>query len=425
MSNRSKGKNIWIVELLVLVSITVLVIGTTVFLMPAGDFDEFADVAEEEIVHSIEYGIIVDSLEVIRDNVKRNEFLADILLRYDVDYNLIDQIARSPGEVFNVKKIRAGYPYIVIRSLDSLQSTYYFIYEQSATEYVVLDLRDTLNIYKGEKELERRLTFSSGTISSSLWNTMVDNGIDPNLANEMSEIYAWTIDFFGIQKGDNFRVIFEEFYVEDEYIGLGKVLAANFNHIGHDYYACFFEQDSCGDYYDDEGGSMRRTFLKAPLRYRRISSGFSYSRMHPVLKYRRPHLGVDYAAPTGTPVLAVGDGVVTFAAYTKQGGNTVKIKHNGTYSTAYCHFSGYSKGIKQGVHVKQGQVIGYVGSTGLSTGPHLDFRFYRNGKALDPLKVKSPPAKPVDSAYFDIYRIYCDSLVAELDSIPVLPQITD
>ena len=425
MRNRSKGKNIWIVELLALVSITVLVIGTTFLLMPAGDYDEFADVTEEEVVYSIEYGIIVDSLEVIRDNVKRNEFLADILLRYDIDYNLIDQIARSPRDVFDVKKIRAGYPYSVIRSLDSLQNTYYFIYEQSPTEYVVFDLRDTLIIYKGEKELERRLTFSSGIISSSLWNTLVDNGADPNLANELSEIYAWTIDFFGIQKGDNFRVIFEELYVEDEYIGLGKVIAANFNHIGHDYYACFFEQDTTGDYYDDEGGSMRRTFLKAPLRYRRISSGFSYSRMHPVLKYRRPHLGVDYAAPTGTPVLAVGDGVVTFASYTKQGGHTVKIKHNGTYSTAYCHFSGYGKGIKQGVHVTQGQVIGYVGTTGLSTGPHLDFRFYRNGKALDPLKVKSPPAKPVDSACFEIYHIYCDSLIAELDSIPVLPQITD
>jgi len=265
MSKRPSGKNIWIVELLMLVSITVLVIGTAFFLMPAGDFDEFAGIAEEEVVHSIEYGIIVDSLEVIRDNVKRNEFLADILLKYDVDYNLIDQIARSPRDVFDVKKIRAGYPYSVIRSLDSLQSTYYFIYEQSPTEYVVFDLRDTLIIYKGEKDLERRLTSSSGTISSSLWNTMVDNGADPNLANEMSEIYAWTIDFFGIQKGDNFRVIYEELYVEDEYIGLGKVVAANFNHIGYDYYACFFEQDSCGDYYDDEGGKHAPHFSESPI----------------------------------------------------------------------------------------------------------------------------------------------------------------
>ncbi len=421
MSMRLKGKNIWLVELLVLVTITIAIMAAAFLLLPSVNISEDSEMTEAEILHRIEYGIIVDSLEVIRAEVKRNEFLADILLRYDVDYNLIDQIARCPRDVFDVRKIRAGYPYSVIRSLDSLQSIHYFIYEQSPTQYIVFDFRDTLNIYKGVKEVERRMSVFSGIITSSLWNTMVDKGADPNLANELSEIYAWTIDFFGIQKGDNFRVIYEELYVEGEYIGLGKVIAAGFSHIGYDYYACFFVQDSAGDYYDDEGGSMRRTFLKAPLRYRRISSRFSYSRMHPVLKYRRPHLGVDYAAPTGTPVQAVGDGVVTFAAYTKQGGNTVRIRHNGTYSTSYCHFSGFGKGIKQGVHVKQGQLIGYVGTTGLSTGPHLDFRFYRNGKAIDPLKVKSPPAKPVDSAYVDAFYIYCDSLVKELGNIPVIP----
>ncbi len=390
------------------------------FLMPVNEEGEMADMPEEEIIHLMEYGIIVDSLEVINGVVKRNEFLADILLRYDVEYNLIDEIARSPRDVFDVRKIRVGYPYTIIRLMDSVPAVQYFIYEQSPTSYVVFDLRDSLNILKGEKEVERRLASSSGTITSSLWNTMVENDADPNLANELSEIYAWTIDFFGIQKGDNFRVIYEELYVEDEYIGLGKVMGAGFNHMGHEYYACFFEQDSTGDYYDNEGGSMRRTFLKAPLRYRRISSGFSYSRMHPVLKYRRPHLGVDYAAPAGTPVQAIGDGVVTFAAYTKQGGYTVRIKHNGTYSTSYCHFSGFGEGIKQGVHVKQGQVIGYVGTTGLSTGPHLDFRFYRNGKAIDPQQVKAPPAKPVDSAYAEIYHVYCDSMITVLDSIPVI-----
>jgi murein DD-endopeptidase MepM/ murein hydrolase activator NlpD len=250
---------------------------------------------------------------------------------------------------------------------------------------------------------------------------MVDNDIDPNLANELSEIYAWTIDFFGIQKGDNFRVIYEKLFVEGEYVGLGQIIAAGFNHMGHDYNAFYFAPDSTGDFYDEEGGSMRRTFLKAPLRYRRISSGFSYSRMHPILKYRRPHLGVDYAAPAGTPVQSIGDGVVVSAGYTKQGGYTIKVKHNGTYTTAYLHLQGFGKGIRQGVHVKQGQVIGYVGSTGLSTGPHLDFRFYRNGKAIDPLQVKAPPAKPVDTAYTEEYRHYADSLAVLLNNIVVSP----
>ena len=413
-------KNVWLAELVILIILTIIFIGGGVMMHPAGGNFVDENIAREKIIPRMEYGILVDSLEVVREVVKRNEFLADILLRYDVEYNIIDEIARSPRDLFDVKKIRVGYSYSVIRTLDSIPVVHYFIYEQSSTEYVVLDLRDTLIIIKGSKEVERRLATTSGTITSSLWNTMVENDADPNLANELSEIYAWTIDFFGIQKGDNFRVIYEELYVEDKYIGLGRVIAAGFNHIGNDIYACYFEQDSLGDYFDDEGGSMRRTFLKAPLRYRRISSRFSYSRMHPVLKYRRPHLGVDYAAATGTPVLAVGDGLVTFASWTNQGGYTVRIKHNGTYSTSYCHFSGFGKGIKQGVYVKQGQVIGFVGTTGLSTGPHLDFRFYRNGKAIDPLKVKSPPAKPVDSAYYDVYRLHCDSLITELKAIKII-----
>ena len=406
-------------ELIMLISLTVLIIGAGVVMGLKDDDQMNEGRAEVVIPPRMEYGIIVDSLDVIRDVVKRNEFLADILLRYDVDYNLIDAIARSPRELFDVRKIRVGYPYSVIMTLDSVPEVYYFVYEQSPTEYVVIDLRDSVRIERGEKNIERRLATTSGSINSSLWNSMIENDADPNLANELSEIYAWTIDFFGIQKGDYFRTIFEELYVDGKYIGLGKVIAANFNHIGYDYYAVFFEQDSVGDYFDDEGGSMRRTFLKAPLRYRRVSSGFSYSRMHPVLKYRRPHLGVDYAAAAGTPVHAVGDGVVTFAGWTDQGGYTIRLKHNGTYSTSYCHFSGFGKGVKKGSHVKQGQVIGYVGSTGLSTGPHLDFRFYRNGQAIDPLKVKSPPAKPVDSAYYDEYRVLCDSLVTELEKIVV------
>jgi murein DD-endopeptidase MepM/ murein hydrolase activator NlpD len=177
------------------------------------------------------------------------------------------------------------------------------------------------------------------------------------------------------------------------------VKVASFNHGNKDLYAFYFEQNGKGDYFDLEGNSLQRTFLKAPLRYSRISSGFSNSRLHPVLKIRRPHHGVDYAAPTGTPVYTVGDGVVIQKGYQKSGGgNYIKIKHNGTYTTVYMHLNGFAKGIKVGQHVKQGDLIGYVGSTGLATGPHLDFRFYRNGSAINPLKVESPPSKPVEEA---------------------------
>jgi len=261
------------------------------------------------------------------------------------------------------------------------------------------------------------ITSNYGTIQSSLWNTMVEQETDPNLANELSEIYAWTIDFFGIQEGDNYKVLYEELYVDDQYIGLGRVIAASIRHYDKDYYAYNFLQDTVWDFFDEEGGSMRRTFLKSPLRYKRISSRYSHSRYHPILKIRRPHRGVDYAAALGTPVHAIGEGVVTFAGWKGQGGRTVKIKHNGTYSTAYLHLNGYGEGIKKGVHVKQGQVIGYVGKSGLATGPHLDFRFYRNGQPIDPLKVESPPAKPVDSIYMDDYFIYRDSLRLLLDTI--------
>jgi murein DD-endopeptidase MepM/ murein hydrolase activator NlpD len=212
--------------------------------------------------------------------------------------------------------------------------------------------------------------------------------------------------------------VYENLYVEGKCIGIGRVLAASFNHYGKDNYAFYFVQDSVGEYFDNLGKSLRRAFLKAPLNYRRISSRFSNSRLHPVLKIRRPHHGVDYAAAAGTPVMAIGDGVVQYARWdNKGGGNTVRIKHNSVYSTAYLHLQKYGPGIKSGVKVKQGQVIGYVGSTGLSTGPHLDFRFYKNNKAVDPLKVESPPTDPVKDSNMEQFNIERDEWLDMLNEI--------
>lgn len=348
----------------------------------------------------LKYGIVVDSMLIFNDKVKRNEFLSDILLKYNVDYSKIDVLAKRSKKIFDVKKIRRGFNYSVLCTNDSLKKALYFVYERSPVSFVVFDLGDSVHVHAGEKDIERRITTTSGIIESSLWNSLVNNGSNPNLANDLSEIFAWTIDFFDIKKGDYFKVIYENLFVDDDdNIGIGNILGAKFHHLGEDYYSYYFVQDSVGDYFDDKGGSMRRTFLKAPLRYKRISSRYSLSRMHPILKYRRPHRGIDYAAVIGIPVHSIGDGIVTSVRWTRQGGRTVKIKHNGTYSTSYMHLSGYGKGIRKGALVKQGDVIGYVGKSGLATGPHLDFRFYRNGKAVDPLKVKSPPANPVDSIY--------------------------
>ena len=369
------------------------------------------------------YGIVVDSMLIFQGKVKRNEFLSDILLRYNVDYSKIDILAKRSKNVFDVRKIRRGFNYSVLCTNDSLKNVLYFVYESSPVNYVVFDLGDSVHVHTGKKDIERRIAKSSGIIESSLWNSMIDNGSNPNLANDLSEIFAWTIDFFDIKKGDYYKVIYENLYVDDDNIGIGNVLGAMFHHLGEDYYSYYFIRDNVGDYFDDEGGSMRRTFLKAPLRFKRISSRYSLNRMHPILKYRRPHRGIDYAAAIGTPVHTIGDGKVTRVRWTRQGGRTVKIKHNGTYSTAYLHLSGYGKGIKKGAQVKQGDIIGYVGKSGLATGSHLDFRFYRNGKAIDPLKVKSPPANPVDSANmqeFDSLRL---SINEQLRSI-VLDTIT-
>lgn len=364
------------------------------------------------------YGLPVDSFTIENSNVKRNQNLSDILVAKGISYQAIDQIARKSKPIFDVRKLKYRNPYYFFLKKDSAKTPEYFVYEIDNTDYVVYQLQDSLHIYRGQKPVRTVLKEASGTIQSSLWNTMVDNNLNPVLANDLSEIYAWTIDFFGIQKGDRFRVIYEENYVDSTSIGLGKIYACDFQHMGDDYYAFLFDQDSTESYYDELGKSLKKAFLKAPLKYSRISSRFTNSRYHPVLKIRRPHHGVDYAAPTGTPVHSIGDGVVTRKGYQKMGGgNYLYIKHNSVYTTSYMHLHGYAKGIYPGVKVKQGQLIGYVGKTGLATGPHLDFRVYRNGKAMDPLKLKAPPVEPVKDKYMTAFNALKDSLTQKLDSI--------
>lgn len=343
----------------------------------------------------MEYGLVVDSFQVVKDEVKDGENLSTILLEYNLDLGTIESLVQKSVGVFDVRKIRKGNPYTVFLTNDSIPKAHYFIYESSPTTYVVFEAGDSLHVHAGEKDIEVRVKSASGTISSSLWNSMVDLKVDPNLTIALSEIYAWTIDFYAIQKGDNFTAIYEERFVDGEPIGLGNIISARFNHGGKDNYAFRFIQDNKVDYFDEKGKSVRRAFLKAPLKFSRISSRFSNSRMHPVLRIRRPHHGVDYAAPKGTPVHAIGNGTVTDARYAGGAGRMIKIRHNSTYATSYMHLSGYGPGIHQGAHVQQGQVIGYVGSSGLSTGAHLDFRFYKNGSPVDPLRVESPPALPV------------------------------
>ena len=371
-----------------------------------------------EHIPKVEYDIVIDSLSVDSGVVNKNEFLSDILLRYNVSYSTIDKLAKDTRDTFDVRKIRRGNKYVIMSKKDSISTPLFFIYEINRIDYVVYHLKDSVYATLGKKQFNYKEQAVSGKIISSLWNAMVASGTNPNLANLLSEVYAWTIDFFGLQKKDRFKVIYDELYIEGKPAGLGKIKASLFHHDGEDIYAFYFEQNGSGDYFDEKGNSLERTFLKAPLKYTRISSRFSNSRYHPVLKIRRPHHGVDYAAPEGTPVHSVGDGVIIKKGYQPRGGgNYLKIRHNSTYVTTYMHLHGFAKGMKVGKHVKQGELIGYVGHTGLATGPHLDFRYFKNGTAVDPLKVKSPPAKPVDEQYRPAFDSVVQHYTAILDTI--------
>ncbi|MDZ7740042.1 MAG: peptidoglycan DD-metalloendopeptidase family protein [Bacteroidales bacterium] len=341
------------------------------------------------------YGIDTTAYIRIPGKVKRNQFLSEILYDYGIDYPLINKLIDNSGDIFDVRKIQAGNKYTLYLTPGTEKRLKYMVYEHDNINHYILDFRDEPCVREIERPVKTELRYSSGTIETSLWNTMIDNDLHPMLAIELSEIYAWSIDFFGLQKGDSFKVIYEEEYIDTISNGIKHILAASFSHAGSEIYAIPLIQDGEESYYDLEGNSLRKAFLKAPLRFSRISSRYSNSRLHPILRIRRPHHGVDYAAPAGTPVHAIGDGRVIMREYQGGAGRIVKIRHNSVYTTAYMHLRAYGKGITVGKYVKQGDIIGYVGSTGLSTGPHLDFRFYKNGHAVDPLKVKAPPVLPV------------------------------
>jgi murein DD-endopeptidase MepM/ murein hydrolase activator NlpD len=369
----------------------------------------------------MEFGIAVDTLTLMKGIVRKDQSLSDILSFYKVPGDVIHNLASISRPVFDVRKMRTGNPYTLMFTREKKPELLYFIYEEDAISYITFGFRDKLTVKRDSRPVDRITRSASGVIESSLWNSMVDQGTDPNLAIEMSEVYAWTIDFFGIQEGDYYKVLYEDLVVEGKSIGIGKILAASFNHMGADIYAFRFSYLDQTGYYDEKAQNLQKAFLKAPLRFKRISSGFSHGRMHPILKIRRPHLGVDYAADAGTPVQSIGDGTVIDKGWDKKGGgNYIKIRHNATYTTLYMHLQGFARGLSTGSRVRQGEVIGYVGSTGLSTGPHLDFRFFRNGQPIDPLKVESPPAEPVPAAYLPDYTLLKDSLKTGLDTLVVL-----
>ncbi|MBR3914876.1 MAG: peptidoglycan DD-metalloendopeptidase family protein [Bacteroidales bacterium] len=357
------------------------------------------------------YGICIDSLDVKLDTIKKNQYLSEIMKTQNVDYGTIVHIERNHKDVFDIRKIKPGHKHTFLLSRDSLATPLFWIYEIDKINFVVFSLTDSLTAWRDEKTVDIKTEQIEGVINTSLWNAIKDANGDANLTMELSDIYSWTVDFFGIQPGDTFKVVYENRYIHDECIGMGKILACYLNNAGSKHYAYYFEQNGNGQYFDENGANLRKAFLKAPLNYRRISSTFSNARRHPVTKVVRPHHGVDYAAPTGTPVVTVGDGTVIEKGWDKKGGgNYLKIRHNSTYTTTYMHLNGFAKGIQKGSKVKQGDLIGYVGSTGMSTGPHLDFRLNKNGAYINPLTFNPPSAEPVSEdnkvAFEEVIKMY-------------------
>jgi murein DD-endopeptidase MepM/ murein hydrolase activator NlpD len=375
--------------------------------------------AEQKEVIPNDFGFVDDSLTVYENIVKKNETLSGIFSKINIPPDLIEQLLRSSENLFKSHKIISGNNYYVYTSGDSLSNPSYFVYEFDLVNYIVFDLDDSIDVYTGQREVRIERKSLGSDIYNSLYHAMLKNEASPELVIKLSEVFAWQIDFYRIQKGDNFKVIYEEAFVGDKSIGIRNIIGAYFSHNGEEFYAIEFEQDSINQYFDQDGKSLKKAFLKAPLEYSRISSRYSLRRLHPVQKTYKAHLGTDYAAPIGTPIRSVGDGVVVEASYSGGNGRYVKVKHNSVYTTQYLHMSGFAKGIKPGVKVKQSQVIGFVGSTGLATGPHLCFRFWKNGVQVDPLREKIPPSHPVKEEYLEAYNKRKTEIINELKGLDI------
>ena len=377
---------------------------------------------------NIVFGINADNYTLERKTVERGDSWSKILGEYGIGTQKVLRLDQLTKDICPLRTIRAGSHYTTFTRQDSTAVQLdYLVYEKNLVDYVVFAfVGDSVAVREGQREVEIRRKKSTAVISSSLWGAIMEAKLPYSLASEMEDIYQWTVDFFGIQEGDQFTVIYDEKFIDTLSVGIGRVWGAKFTHRGKDIYAIPFEQGGRLQYWEEDGGSLRKQLLKAPLKFTRISSKFSHARFHPVLKKYRPHHGVDYAAPMGTPVRAVADGTVTRKSYDKAAGNMLKIKHPGNLSSGYLHLRGFAKGIKVGARVSQGQVIGYVGSTGRSTGPHLDFRLWKGNTAINPLKVPQKPTEPISKENREKFERVRTRVMAELNGeVPDSMKVTN
>ncbi len=383
------------------------------------------DLVEEEIVEENpiveEYGYILNDYNVVRDTIRPGDTFGVILDANGVSQSKIFEVANKFKDSFDVRRIVVGKPYVLLNSKDSLNTTQVFIYEKNKIEYAVVDFRDTINCYTDRKPVRFEEREASGIITSSLSQTMEEENLSPYMTDRLANIYAWTVNFFHLQPGDRFKVVYTEKFINDTIsAGLHEIKATYFEHRGKPLYAFNYETDSVNqirDYYDEEANNLRRAFLKSPIKFNfRISSRYNLNRRIKYYGYKlRPHKGTDFAAPIGTPILATADGVVTKSERRGGNGNYVKIRHNGTYETQYLHMK--KRNSKVGEYVKQGDVIGWVGMTGNTGGPHVCYRFWKNGKQVDPFKEDLPLSKPLPLEYHDDFFTFMLPLKDQLDCI--------
>lgn len=373
---------------------------------------------ETEIVEpTLMYGMVIDSLHLTEDVVKRNQRFTDLLANYYVSPDIFQQLHFVPRNIFDFRKIAINKKYTLLSHSDSLKTAKALIYEPNPIDYIIFHLEDTLLIEICQRDIVTVEKTITGVIQSSLSETIENLGITHELTNRFVDIFAWQVDFQRLQKGDKFKLIYEENVVEGQPIGIGKINGVYFEHFNNGYYAFPYDQGDGLDYFDEQGNSLRKALLKYPIEFTRISSRYSRSRFHPVRKVFRAHLGTDFAASTGTPIRSVGDGIILEARYTSSNGNYVKVRHNATYTTQYLHMSKIASGMKPGTRVRQGQTIGYVGSTGLANGSHLCYRFWKNGVQVDALRVDLPPSKPITEESKNSFLKTAKQIAERLDAI--------
>ncbi len=381
--------------------------------------DSVGQEVKEAVQPILLYGIVVNDFQVVEDVVKRNQRFSDLLQGYYVPPRVQQQLSLLSRETFDFRKISTDKKYTLIAGQDSLKSIRALVYEPNPIDYYIFHFNDSMRVEAGHREviiLEKEI---AGVIGSSLSETIEKLGISHELTNRFVDIFAWQVDFQRLQKGDRFKLFYEERQVEKKAIGIGKILGIYFEHFNHPYYAVPFDQGDGLDYFGADRQSLRKALLKYPIEFTRISSRYNLNRFHPVAKVFRAHLGTDFAAPTGTPIRTVGDGIVEEAQYKSNNGNYVKIRHNGTYTTQYLHMSKIAAGMRPGLRVRQGETIGYVGSTGLATGPHLCYRFWRNGVQVDALRVELPPSEPVKAEFISQFEEAKLKVTRRLDLIPL------